>query len=183
MLKKIVNYLLVKKYPEILLKGERIIIRNFILSDFSKLEGSFQDKELIKYAFGLEKMDMDLKEMFKKYKKQILNGSGNYYSILYKDEFSGIISSYYPDRKNKKLIKLGLMITEEKSRNIGIGTESLNLIIDHLEKTKGLHEIQMDTAIFNERAVRCFRKCGFDITGEFVDRNGVKKHLLSRKFL
>jgi RimJ/RimL family protein N-acetyltransferase len=69
--------------------------------------------------------------------------------------------------------------------NQGIGSKVL-LIINDWGFSNGLHKIRLDVAGSNQRAVRCYEKAGYKITGEFwrddpyllhQDFDSWKKHL------
>ncbi len=69
---------------------------------------------------------------------------------------------------------LGVFIGDRTGRNQGYGTESLKLILDYGFNYLNLNNIKLDVISFNERAIRCYEKCGFKQYGkrrncEYVD--------------
>jgi RimJ/RimL family protein N-acetyltransferase len=56
---------------------------------------------------------------------------------------------------------LGIFIGEENFRNDGYGTEAIKLILEYGFKYMNLHSIKLDLMEFNQRALRCYGKCGF----------------------
>ena len=56
---------------------------------------------------------------------------------------------------------LGIFIGDENYRNNGYGTEAINLILEYGFKYKNLQNIKLDLIELNERALRCYQKCGF----------------------
>lgn len=56
---------------------------------------------------------------------------------------------------------LGIFIGEEEYRNNGYGTEAIRLILEFGFKYKNLQNIKLDLMEFNERALKCYQKCGF----------------------
>ncbi|WP_064091829.1 GNAT family N-acetyltransferase [Rossellomorea aquimaris] len=79
---------------------------------------------------------------------------------------------YYPlDKESKK--KYGFSIKEENIYgtdqfigeaeywNKGIGTELVQTMMEFLIKEKGAKRLVMDPMIWNERAIRCYEKCGY----------------------
>ena len=43
----------------------------------------------------------------------------------------------------------------------GLGREVIKLVLSHAFGTMGLHRIDLRVLAFNERAIRCYRSCGF----------------------
>ena len=43
----------------------------------------------------------------------------------------------------------------------GLGREVINLVLSYAFGTLGLHRVDLRVLAFNERAIRCYRKCGF----------------------
>ena len=69
---------------------------------------------------------------------------------------------------------LGIFIGDKDYRNKGIGTEAIKLILEYGFKYMNLHNIKLDLMEFNERALKCYQKCGFKECGRrrkcrFVD--------------
>jgi RimJ/RimL family protein N-acetyltransferase len=69
---------------------------------------------------------------------------------------------------------LGIFIGDMESRDKGYGTESIRLILDYAFNYLNLNNIKLDVKAFNERAIACYKKCGFKEIGRrrkstFVD--------------
>jgi RimJ/RimL family protein N-acetyltransferase len=60
---------------------------------------------------------------------------------------------------------LGIFIGDEDYRNNGYGTESIKLILEYGFKYLNLHSIRLDLLEVNERAHKCYLKCGFKDSG------------------
>lgn len=60
---------------------------------------------------------------------------------------------------------LGIFIGEESHRSNGYGTEAIKLILEYGFKYLNLHSIRLDLLSVNERAHKCYIKCGFKDTG------------------
>ena len=66
---------------------------------------------------------------------------------------------------------LGIFIGEEDYRSHGYGTEAIKLMLEYGFKYLNLHSIRLDVLDVNERAHKCYLKCGFKDTG--CDRDSV----------
>lgn len=60
---------------------------------------------------------------------------------------------------------LGIFIGDSDFRSNGYGTESINLLLEYGFKYLNLHSIRLDLLSINERAHKCYLKCGFKDTG------------------
>lgn len=60
---------------------------------------------------------------------------------------------------------LGIFIGEEDFRNNGYGTEAIKLLLEYGFKYLNFHSIRLDLVSANERAHKCYLKCGFKDTG------------------
>lgn len=68
-------------------------------------------------------------------------------------------------RKIDRSAVLGIFIGDENFRSKGYGTEAINLILEYGFRYLNLHSIRLDLISVNERAHKCYLKCGFKDTG------------------
>ena len=61
---------------------------------------------------------------------------------------------------------LGIFIGDEAYRSNGYGTEAIKLLLEYGFKYLNLHSIRLDLLAVNERAHKCYLKCGFKDTGK-----------------
>ena len=64
---------------------------------------------------------------------------------------------------------LGIFIGDEDYRNDGYGTEAIKLLLEYGFKYLNLHSIRLELISINERAHKCYLKCGFKDTGKNRD--------------
>ena len=60
---------------------------------------------------------------------------------------------------------LGIFIGDKDFRNNGYGTEAIKLLLEYGFKYLNLYSIRLDLLSINERAHKCYLKCGFKDTG------------------
>lgn len=60
---------------------------------------------------------------------------------------------------------LGIFIGDKEFRNNGYGVEAINLLLEYGFKYLNLHSIRLSLLSINERAHKCYKKCGFKDTG------------------
>lgn len=152
-------------------EGKWVNLRNLIARDYKVISRWFKDLELMEYAFGIIDDDHVIKRISAEYYKDLVNCSSSAYAIETK---GGLLIGFIRFSIRKDSIpygKIGIIIGEKEYRNKGYGTEALTLSMQVLFKEKDLSRIELDTAIFNTRAQRCFAKCGFKKMGELTEVN------------
>lgn len=92
---------------------------------------------------------------------------------LDEDKLIGSISLENIDHFNRRGT-LGIFIGDIEEREKGYGTEAIRLILDYGFNYLNLNNIKLDVMEFNERAIACYKKCGFKEIGrrrksEFLD--------------
>ncbi len=85
---------------------------------------------------------------------------------------------------------LGIFIGDKECRNKGYGTEAIKILLEYGFKYLNLNNIKLDVFEFNERAIRCYEKCGFKVygrrrkcyflNGEYYDR--IEMDILAEEF-
>lgn len=60
---------------------------------------------------------------------------------------------------------LGIFIGDSDFRSNGYGTEAIRLLLEYGFKYLNLHSIRLDLLSINEKAHKCYLKCGFKDTG------------------
>lgn len=86
---------------------------------------------------------------------------------------------------------LGIFIGDKEFRNKGYGTEAIKLILEYGFKYLNLKNIKLDLMEFNERALNCYKKCGFKeygrrrkckfVNGKYYDT--IEMDILAEEFL
>lgn len=60
---------------------------------------------------------------------------------------------------------VGIAIGEPQYRGKGYGTESMNLLLKFAFRGLNMHRVNLNVFAFNQRAIRCYEKCGFKYEG------------------
>lgn len=76
------------------------------------------------------------------------------------DQLIGIVSLNRVDHI-RRTATLGIFIGDKESREKGYGTEAVRLILDYGFSYLNLNNIELSCLACNERAHRCYLKCGF----------------------
>lgn len=105
------------------------------------------------------------------------------------DKMIGTVSLEKVNHINRTA-NLGIFIGDKDYRNDGYGTEAIRLILDFGFNYLNLNNIKLDVMAFNERAQKCYKKCGFKeygrrrncifINGKYYDR--ISMDILAEEF-
>lgn len=61
--------------------------------------------------------------------------------------------------------KLAIGLFTDDSLGKGIGRQAIRLMLDHAFGPMNLHRVELRVLSFNQRAIRCYRACGFSHEG------------------
>lgn len=61
--------------------------------------------------------------------------------------------------------EVGIFIGDDENRNQGYGREALSLLIDYAFDSLNLHSLMLQVFSFNEQAISCYKKVGFEEMG------------------
>lgn len=67
--------------------------------------------------------------------------------------------------EKSKNAEAGIAIGEEEYRSKGYGTEAMKLLLEYRFNYLNLHNINLKVLDVNERAIKCYKKCGFKENG------------------
>lgn len=105
------------------------------------------------------------------------------------DKLIGTIGLECYDHINRTAT-LGIFIGDKEYRSKGYGTEAVRLILDYGFNYLNLNNIKLDLMSFNERALKCYQKCGFKeygrrrkckfINGKYYD--SIEMDILAEEF-
>ncbi len=152
-------------------EGPQVNLRPLLNRDFRAIARWFRDHELMSYAFGITVEKDVIEKIASDYYNDLINGTGTAYGIETRGGLLIGFIRYSVRRGCDNYARIGILIGDRNYWGHGIGTEALKLSIVELFKDRLLTRIELDTAMFNLRAQRCFEKCGFKRMGELTDVN------------
>lgn len=68
------------------------------------------------------------------------------------------------DWKNSKVV-VGIFIGDKEYWNKGYGTDAMKVLINFIFQQMNINKIKLVVYSFNERAIKCYEKCGFQKEG------------------
>ena len=100
------------------------------------------------------------------------------------DNVIGLVDLFDFDPANRK-VGLGIIVSEKKKRNKGIGAEALDLVCSYAFSALHVHQIYANVLDDNEASKHLFKKLGFDAVGikkDWIFTNGnFKNEILYQK--
>ena len=145
------------------LVGDRIYLSPRSTEDVEKYTQWLNDFEVTDYIGRSEKI-MSL-EGEKKYLEENSNPEAVFSIVtLDEDKLIGSVGLELINHFNRKAT-LGIFIGDKDYQSKGYGTEAIRMILDYGFNYLNLHSINLQLMSFNERALKCYKKCGFKENG------------------
>lgn len=170
------------------LVGERIYLSPRNIEDVEKYAKWMNDFETTDYlARSHQVMTIEAE---KRYLEEHINEEAVFAIIdCNKDKLIGTVGLHQVNHLKRKAT-LGIFIGDKEYREKGYGTEAIRLILDYGFNYLNLNNIKLDLMEFNERALACYKKCGFKeygrrrkcefINGKYYDI--IEMDILSEEF-
>ena len=142
-------------------------------SDYKYLTEWYKEEPIYRV---FEQRILSYEEIKKKYYPRTLrNAKVPVYMIEYDKEPVGIIQYTLIGNEDKELYKLkedkiyemDIFIGNLNLHHKGIGTRAINILVNKLFKEKNADLVVMCPLKTNEKAINCYKKCGFTIKGGF----------------
>ena len=134
-----------------------------------------------------EQRKLSPEEIKNKYKNKLLANQQQLFFINYNDNKIGFVQIYkYDDKKSESLKKYDsiyeydIFIGESEYLSRGIGTQIIKYVNNYIYEKHLCDCIVLRPFKRNERAVKCYEKCGFEIVDEYVgsDTLGNKEKMI-----
>lgn len=134
-----------------------------------------------------EQRKLSYEEIENKYKNKLLANQQQLFFINYNDNKIGFVQIYkYDDKKSESFKKYDsiyeydIFIGEVEYLSRGIGTQIIKYVNNYIYEKYLCDCIVLRPFKRNERAVKCYEKCGFEIVDEYVgsDTLGNKEKMI-----
>ena len=143
--------------------GKRIRLRAIERSDIPTFVRWFNDPEVRQYLQMYMPMSQAQEERW--FEAQLEDRSGQIFGIETLDgTLIGNIGLQDIDWKDRRAV-LGIVIGDKEYWNSGYGTEAITTLLRFSFKQMNLHRIWLRVYAYNQRAIRCYEKCGFKLEG------------------
>ena len=142
-----------------MLQGERVVLRPLRREDVQKVWKFRTDLEVELAAGGDPPKPVMLNQVEAEFDRQeFIFKEG--FAIEADGRFIGFCGLFGYDH-TARTCELGITIGDKEYWGKGYGRESIRLLVDYGFRMRNLHKIWLNTSGDNERAIRCYRACGF----------------------
>ena len=149
--------------------GRRVRLRAIERSDIPTFVRWFNDPEVGQYLQMY--MPMSLAEEERWFEPQLTSVDSRVFGIETLDgRHIGNLGLHNLDW-NERCAVLGIVIGEKDYWGKGYGTDAVNTVLRFAFEQMNLHRIQLSVYAYNERAVRCYEKCGFRHEGRMRSKH------------
>lgn len=149
------------------LAGKRIVLREYRKEDLPYMRKWVNNSEITKYLSHIFLYPHTLNTT-EDFLNSMLQGNSGIkgFIIAHKEteEYIGQIDLIKIDWVNR-VGTLGIVIGTTEYLGRGYGTEAIKLIQKFAFNRLNLHKLDLEVRAYNERAIRCYKKCGFKEEG------------------
>lgn len=156
-----------------MIEGEKVKLRAIEREDIPRFVRWLNDRELLGYLARY--MPLSKAEEERWFERQLEDESSRIFAIETREGVHiGNIGLHKIDWKNGHA-ELGIFIGEKEVWGQGYGTDAILALLDFAFNEMNLHRVHLHVLASNQRAIRCYEKCGFVLEGterEAVFRGG-----------
>jgi diamine N-acetyltransferase len=143
-----------------MLRGERVILRPLEKEDLKKLHDLDANVELHMLA-GSSWEPWPLAAYEKDFEKHLESQEKSDFVIEVDGNVIGEIGLHEWRNRRAGSASFGVSILDPNYLGQGYGREAINLLLDWCFRVMNYRRIHLETLASNERAVRCYKSCGF----------------------
>lgn len=158
------------------LYGDRIVLREYRLEDIIPMRGWVNDPEIVDLLSDIFLYPQTMNET-ESYLNSVLEKEGDHrgFVIAHKDTdvYIGQIDLFRFDWKNRTA-EMGIVIGDKELQGQGYGTEAIGIMLQFVFERLGLNRLQLEVYEYNEAAIRCYLKCGFQEEGRLRERHFIQ---------
>ncbi|MDD3213847.1 MAG: GNAT family protein [Eubacteriales bacterium] len=149
------------------LYGEKILLREYRQEDYTAIRAWVNDRESVRYLssrYWMPQSAADTADFLDHVTHAGPNGAFFVIADRKTQDYLGQIDLASINWKLRSA-ELAMVIGNEDIRGRGIGGEALKLMLEYAFGTLALERVELEVAVGNRRAVRCYEKAGFQTEG------------------
>jgi diamine N-acetyltransferase len=143
-----------------MLRGERVVLRTMERSDLPRLHALGANVEL-QMLGGSAWNPIPLAAFEKEFDKHVEDEDKAEFVIEVDGKVIGDIGLHHWRNRRAGTASMGVAISDPEYVGKGYGREAIGLLLDWAFRINNYHRIGLETLATNERAIRCYRACGF----------------------
>ena len=152
------------------MKGEKVVLRAMTRADLPTFVRWFNDPEVTSFLGGnMWPMSLESEERWfnRRVEEDALHAPLCIETIAPAGQSGvliGNISLMHPSDRDRHA-ELGIVIGEKDYWSKGYGTDAIKTLLRYAFDELNYHKVLLRVYDFNQRAVRCYEKCGFKVEG------------------
>ncbi len=156
-----------KKGDDFMYYGEKVVLRAYREDDIDIALKLVNDKELKKFLVNFIPFPMSKWEEEEWIKSQKSNKEGTYNFAIEDIETNKYIGGCGINSVDwlTRVAVVGIMIGDKDYWGKGYGTDAMKVLIDFIFNDMNINKIRLSVFSFNERAIKSYEKCGFEVEG------------------
>ena len=155
--------------PHIL--GEHIMLRDYHSDDAASVHEWANDPETVRYLSARYWMPQSQTDAADFVDHAMRAGTNGAFFVIASRENGAYVGQIDLFSINWRLrsAEMAIVLGNEAARGRGVGGEAVGLMLRYAFTMLGLERVELEVAAENERAIRCYRRAGFQA-------EGVKRH-------
>ena len=151
-----------------MLEGKMVRLRALEAGDVERAYGWVNDREVTQYLMLRYPMSRAQEEKYLTESSAHANGFGDVRLAIETKEGVHIgMCGLHRARPEDRGAELGIMIGDKSFWSNGYGTDTVQTLLAFAFEQINMHKVALGVFEFNERAIACYRKCGFVDEGRF----------------
>lgn len=158
-----------------MLRGRKVVLREFRKEDAGRIQEWIGNENITKYL-GFLMFPQTLEEtqayVERQLHKERVPSSGEFVIALADDpqlDYIGAVGLHMIDWRNRNC-ELGIVIGREDLLGQGLGAEAIHLLLGFAFDFLNMHKVNLTVFEYNERAYRCYVRCGFKDEGRIREQ-------------
>jgi [ribosomal protein S5]-alanine N-acetyltransferase len=143
------------------LRGPRLVLRAPRASDYAERLSLGRDPAIIR-MFGGDSINLqgilsteDVTRSFAE-----IEGNPNAWVVEHDNRFLGTVKLHQFSQRDRRA-RLAIGLLDPTKLGCGYGQEAILLVLEHAFDVLELYRVDLRVLEYNERAIRCYLKCGF----------------------
>ncbi len=147
--------------------GTMVRLRAIERGDLPAFVRWLNDPDVIRYLQRYWPLSLAEEERW--FESKVQSASDRLFAVQTLDgELIGSIGLHDLDWKERRAT-LGIVLGEKDFWGQGYGTDAITAVLRFAFDALNLHRVHLSVYAYNQRAIRCYEKCGFELEGRLRD--------------
>ncbi len=145
-----------------MLRGQKVLLREYRREDVPLRAKFLNDPEVELAAGGDPPVPRPVERLERLYEQDLTREGRNphMFAMEADGKFIGICGLQGPNQTNRT-VELFIIIGDKEYWGRGYGREAIGLLLDYAFRLHNYRKVSLSAKADNERALRCYRACGF----------------------